>query len=125
MKRKTCSLILLIFSTVIFFSCQKENNDVLSDTKWLLVGYDFETINDSNCTLEFDDNGNVSIGEYLNIPYSINNDVISFYYHEPSSPESHHFILTDDEQTLKILNNFHSCSISQDIWDTTYFKRIN
>ena len=52
-------------------------------------------------------------------------EVISFYYHEPSSPESHHFILTDDEQTLKILNDFHSCSISQDIWDTTYFKRIN
>ncbi|MBR3938551.1 MAG: hypothetical protein IKJ67_01060 [Bacteroidales bacterium] len=125
MKAKINSFILLMFSTVMFFSCEKENNDIFSESKWQLVGHDFETINDSNCTLEFDDNGNVSIGGSLDIPYSINNDVISFYYDEPSGTMSHHFILSDDKQSLKILNNFHSCSLTQDIWDTTYFRKVN
>ena len=125
MNVKNNSIILLIFSTILFFSCEKENKDIFSETKWQLIGNSLESINDSDCTLEFDNEGNVSIGENLDIPYSVDNNVITLLYPQPSTTTVHHFILSDDEQTLKILNNFHPCSLTQDIWDTTYFKRVN
>lgn len=106
-------------------SCQKENKDIFSETKWQLIGNSLESINDSDCTLEFDNEGNVSIGGNLDIPYSVDNNVITLLYPQPSTTTVHHFILSDDEQTLKILNDFHPCSLTQDIWDTTYFKRVN
>ena len=125
MNVKNNSIILLIFSTILFFSCEKENKDIFSETKWQLIGNSLESINDSDCTLEFDNEGNVSIGENLDIPYSVDNNVITLLYPQPSTTTVHHFILSDDGQTLKILNNFHPCSLTQDIWDTTYFKRVN
>ena len=106
-------------------SCQKENKDIFSETKWQLIGNSLESINDSDCTLEFDNEGNVSIGGNLDIPYSVDNNVITLLYPQPSTTTVHHFILSDDGQTLKILNDFHPCSLTQDIWDTTYFKRVN
>ncbi len=35
------------------------------------------------------------------------------------------FIIDDDEQMLKILDNFHYYSLTEDIWDTVYFKKVN
>ena len=125
MNVKNNSIILLIFSTILFFSCEKENKDIFSETKWQLIGNSLESINDSDCTLEFDNEGNVSIAGNLDIPYSVDNNVITLLYPQPSTTTVHHFILSDDEQTLKILNDFHPCSLTQDIWDTTYFRRVN
>ncbi|MBR4300630.1 MAG: hypothetical protein IKT84_01765, partial [Bacteroidales bacterium] len=85
MNVKNNSIILLIFSTILFFSCEKENKDIFSETKWQLIGNSLESINDSDCTLEFDNEGNVSIGGNLDIPYSVDNNVITLLYPQPST----------------------------------------
>lgn len=117
---------LAVGGIIVFGSCKKEKTDVLSATTWTEV----KTVNMQDPTqqaieLVFDNDGNMSIGNlFTNIPYTVDNNVMSLSL--PSGyTRQHRFILDDDEQMLKILDNFHYYSITADIWDTVYFKKVN
>ena len=117
---------LAVGGIIVLGSCKKEKTDVLSGTTWTEV----KTVNMLDPTpqaieLVFDNDGNMSIGNlFTNIPYTVDNNVMSLSL--PSGyTRQHRFILDDDEQLLKILDNFHYYSLTADIWDTVYFKKVN
>ena len=117
---------LAVGGIIVFAGCKKEKTDVLSGTTWSLLKVDnmlYPT--QSTIDLVFDNDGNMSIGNlFVNIPYTVDNNVMSLSF--PScDPCQHRFILDDDEQMLKILDNFHYYSLTEDIWDTVYFERVN
>ena len=117
---------LAVGGIIVLGSCKKEKTDVLSGTTWSSV----RTMNMQDPTpqpiqLVFDNDGNMSIGNlFTNIPYTVDNNVMSLSL--PSGyTYQHRFILDDDEQMLKILDDFHYYSLTEDIWDTVYFKKVN
>lgn len=117
---------LAVGGIIVLGSCKKEKTDVLSGTTWTEV----QTVNMLDPTqqaieLVFDNDGNMSIGNlFTNIPYTVDNNVMSLSL--PSGyTRQHRFILDDDEQMLKILDDFHYYSLTEDIWDTVYFKKVN
>ena len=126
LKFQAIFMALAVGGIIVLGSCKKETTDVLSGTTWSSV----RTMNMQDPTpqpiqLVFDNDGNMSIGNlFTNIPYTVDNNVMSLSF--PSGdPCQHRFILDDDEQMLKILDNFHYYSITEDIWDTVYFKKVN
>ena len=117
---------LAVGGIIVLGSCKKEKTDVLSGTTWSEV----RTVNMQDPTqpaieLVFDNDGNMSIGNlFVNIPYTVDNNVMSLSF--PSGyTYQHRFIIDDDEQLLKILDNFHYYCETTDIWDTVYFKKVN
>lgn len=117
---------LVVGGIIVLAGCKKEKTDVLSGTTWSRLKVDnmlYPT--QSTLDLVFDNDGNMSIGNlFTNIPYTVDNNVMSLSF--PSGDTyQHRFILDDDEQMLKILDNFHYNSLTQDIWDTVYFKKVN
>lgn len=126
LKFQAILMALAVGGIIVLGSCKKEKTDVLSGTKWSLLKVDnmlYPT--QSTIDLVFDNDGNMSIGNlFVNIPYTVDNNVMSLSF--PScDPCQHRFILDDDEQMLKILDDFHYYSITEDIWDTVYFKKVN
>ncbi len=126
LKFQAILMALAVGGIIVLGSCKKETTDVLSGTTWSLLKVDnmlYPT--QSTIDLMFDNDGNMSIGNiFVNIPYTVDNNVMSLSF--PSGdPCQHRFILDDDEQMLKILDDFHYYSITQDIWDTVYFKKVN
>ena len=126
LKFQAILMALAVGGIIVLGSCKKETTDVLSGTTWSLLKVDnmlYPT--QSTIDLVFDNDGNMSIGNlFVNIPYTVDNNVMSISF--PSGdPCQHRFILDDDEQMLKILDDFHYYSITQDIWDTVYFKKVN
>lgn len=126
LKFQAIFMALAVGGIIVLGSCKKETTDVLSGTTWSLLKVDnmlYPT--QSTIDLVFDNDGNMSIGNlFVNIPYTVDNNVMSISF--PSGdPCQHRFILDDDEQMLKILDNFHYYSITEDIWDTVYFKKVN
>ncbi len=119
---KLAVLALVAIGSISTIGCKKENNDILSGTKWMFVRYDDEPVNYMYVEMTFTEDGNIQI-PFLTLPYVENGSAISVSY--PESTRSHRFILSDDGQSLKILDNFHIFSDTQDVWDTTYFERIN
>ena len=137
MKKQINYLIMLIFSTMVLSSSEKDDGnfkdgkndvkrtearDVFSGTTWLFTG---STANphpiDSNM-LVFDSVGNVQMG-VRTVPYSVDSNVITLS-HPGSTSCSHRFILSEDEQSVKFLDNFNF-TLQSLIWDTTYFERVN
>lgn len=127
---------LVVGGIIVLAGCKKEKTDVpsgknkttdvLSGTTWTevrVVNMLYPT--QQPIELVFDNDGNMSIGNlFVNIPYTVDNNVMSLSF--PScDPCQHRFILDDDEQMLKILDNFHYYSLTEDIWDTVYFERVN
>lgn len=117
---------LAVGGIIVLGSCKKEKTDVLAGTTW--TGLRVENMlypPQSTIDLVFDNDGNMSIGNlFTNIPYTVDNNVMSLSL--PSGyTRQHRFILDDDEQMLKILDNFHYYSDAADIWDTVYFKKVN
>lgn len=117
---------LAVGGIIVLGSCKKETTDVLAGTTWSRLKVDnmlYPT--QSTIDLVFDNDGNMSIGNlFTNIPYTVDNNVMSLSL--PSGyTRQHRFILDDDEQMLKILDNFHYYSLTEDIWDTVYFKKVN
>lgn len=117
---------LVVGGIIVLAGCKKEKNDVLSGTTWSRLKVDnmlYPT--QSTLDLVFDNDGNMSIGNlFTNIPYTVDNNVMSLSF--PSGDTyQHRFIIDDDEQMLKILDNFHYYSLTADIWDTVYFKKVN
>lgn len=117
---------LVVGGIIVLAGCKKEKTDVLSGTTWSRLKVDnmlYPT--QSTLDLVFDNDGNMSIGNlFTNIPYTVDNNVMSLSF--PSGDTyQHRFIIDDDEQMLKILDNFHYNSLTQDIWDTVYFKKVN
>ena len=127
---------LVVGGIIVLAGCKKEKTDVpsgknkttdvLSGTTWTevrVVNMLYPT--QQPIELVFDNDGNMSIGNlFVNIPYTVDNNVMSLSF--PScDPCQHRFILDDDEQLLKILDNFHYYSLTEDIWDTVYFERVN
>lgn len=117
---------LVVGGIIVLAGCKKEKTDVLSGTTWSRLKVDnmlYPT--QSTLDLVFDNDGNMSIGNlFVNIPYTVDNNVMSLSF--PSGDTyQHRFIIDDDEQMLKILDNFHYNSLTQDIWDTVYFKKVN
>lgn len=117
---------LVVGGIIVLAGCKKEKTDVLSGTTWSRLKVDnmlYPT--QSTLDLVFDNDGNMSIGNlFTNIPYTVDNNVMSLSL--PSGDTyQHRFIIDDDEQMLKILDNFHYNSLTQDIWDTVYFKKVN
>ena len=119
MKKQINYLIMLIFSTMVLSSCEKDDGnfkdgkndveltearDVFSGTTWLFTG---STANphpiDSNM-LVFESVGNVQMG-VRTVPYSVDSNVITLF-HPGSTSCSHRFILSEDEQSVKFLDNF-------------------
>ena len=126
LKFQAIFMALAVGGIIVLGSCKKETTDVLSGTTWSLLKVDnmlYPT--QSTIDLVFDNDGNMSIGNiFVNIPYTVDNNVMSLSF--PSGdPCQHRFILDDDEQMLKILDNFHYYSLTEDIWDTVYFKKVN
>ena len=126
LKFQAIFMALAVGGIIVLGSCKKEKTDVLSGTTWTEV----KTVNMLDPTpqaieLVFDNDGNMSIGNlFTNIPYTVDNNVMSLSL--PSGyTRQHRFILDDDEQMLKILDNFHYYSLTEDIWDTVYFERVN
>lgn len=126
LKFQAIFMALAVGGIIVLGSCEKETTDVLSGTTWSCV----RTMNMQDPTpqpiqLVFDNDGNMSIGNlFTNIPYTVDNNVMSLSL--PSGyTRQHRFILDDDEQMLKILDNFHYYSLTEDIWDTVYFKKVN
>ena len=126
LKFQAIFMALAVGGIIVLGSCKKETTDVLSGTTWTEV----QTVNMQDPTqqaieLVFDNDGNMSIGNlFTNIPYTVDNNVMSLSL--PSGyTRQHRFILDDDEQMLKILDNFHYYSLTADIWDTVYFKKVN
>jgi len=138
MKKQINYLIMLIFSTMVLSSCEKddgnfkdgkndvevtENRDVFSGTTWLFTGSTANPYpNGSNFMLVFDSVGNVQMG-VRTVPYSVDSSVITLF-HPGSTSRSHRFILSEDEQSVKFLDNFNF-TLQSLIWDTTYFERVN
>jgi len=127
---------LVVGGIIVLAGCKKEKTDVLSGTNKttdVLSGTTWTEVRVVNMLyptqqpieLVFDNDGNMSIGNlFTNIPYTVDNNVMSLSL--PSGDTyQHRFILDDDEQMLKILDNFHYNSLTQDIWDTVYFKKVN
>lgn len=117
---------LVVGGIIVLAGCKKEKTDVLSGTTWSRVKVDnmlYPT--QSTLDLVFDNDGNMSIGNlFVNIPYTVDKNVMSLSF--PSGDTyQHRFILDDDEQMLKILDNFHYYSLTEVIWDTVYFKKVN
>ena len=117
---------LAVGGIIVLGSCKKEKTDVLSGTTWSVLKVDnmlYPT--QSTIDLVFDNDGNMSIENlFTNIPYTVDNNVMSLSL--PSGyTRQHRFILDDDEQMLKILDDFHYYSLTEDIWDTVYFKKVN
>ena len=117
---------LAVGGIIVLGSCKKEKTDVLAGTTWSVLKVDnmlYPT--QSTIDLVFDNDGNMSIGNlFTNIPYTVDNNVMSLSL--PSGyTRQHRFILDDDEQMLKILDDFHYYSLTEDIWDTVYFKKVN
>ena len=117
---------LVVGGIIVLAGCKKEKTDVLSGTTWSRLKVDnmlYPT--QSTLDLVFDNDGNMSIGNlFTNIPYTVDNNVMSLSL--PSGDTyQHRFIIDDDEQMLKILDNFHYNSLTQDMWDTVYFKKVN
>ena len=126
LKFQAILMALAVGGIIVLGSCKKETTDVLSGTTWSLLKVDnmlYPT--QSTIDLVFDNDGNMSIGNlFTNIPYTVDNNVMSLSL--PSGyTRQHRFILDDDEQMLKILDNFHYYSDVADIWDTVYFKKVN
>ena len=126
LKFQAIFMALAVGGIIVLGSCKKETTDVLSGTTWSLLKVDnmlYPT--QSTIDLVFDNDGNMSIGNlFTNIPYTVDNNVMSLSL--PSGyTYQHRFILDDDEQMLKILDNFHYYSLTEDIWDTVYFKKVN
>ena len=126
LKFQAILMALAVGGIIVLGSCKKEKTDVLSGTTWSLLKVDnmlYPT--QSTIDLVFDNDGNMSIGNlFVNIPYTVDNNVMSLSF--PSGDtRQHRFILDDDEQMLKILDNFHYYSLTEDIWDTVYFKKVN
>ena len=117
---------LAVGGIIVLGSCKKEKTDVLSGTTWSVLKVDnmlYPT--QSAVDLVFGSDGNMSIGNlFVNIPYTVDNNVMSLSL--PSGyTRQHRFILDDDMQMLKILDDFHYYSLTEDIWDTVYFTRVN
>ena len=126
LKFQAILMALAVGGIIVLGSCKKETTDVLSGTTWSLLKVDnmlYPT--QSTIDLVFDNDGNMSIGNlFTNIPYTVDNNVMSLSL--PSGyTRQHRCILDDDEQMLKILDNFHYYSDVADIWDTVYFKKVN
>lgn len=126
LKFQAIFMALAVGGIIVLGSCEKETTDVLSGTTWSVLKVDnmlYPT--QSAIDLVFDNDGNMSIGNlFTNIPYTVDNNVMSLSL--PSGyTRQHRFILDDDEQMLKILDNFHYYSLTEDIWDTVYFKKVN
>ena len=126
LKFQAIFMALAVGGIIVLGSCKKEKTDVLSGTTWSLLKVDnmlYPT--QSTIDLVFDNDGNMSIGNlFVNIPYTVDNNVMSLSL--PSGyTRQHRFILDDDEQMLKILDDFHYYSLTEDIWDTVYFKKVN
>ncbi len=126
LKFQAIFMALAVGGIIVFGSCKKEKTDVLSGTTWSRLKVDnmlYPT--QSTIDLVFDNDGNMSIGNlFTNIPYTVDNNVMSLSL--PSGyTRQHRFILDDDEQMLKILDDFHYYSLTEDIWDTVYFKKVN
>lgn len=126
LKFQAIFMALAVGGIIVLGSCKKETTDVLAGTTWSSV----RTMNMQDPTpqpiqLVFGNDGNMSIGNlFTNIPYTVDNNVMSLSL--PSGyTRQHRFILDDDEQMLKILDNFHYYSLTEDIWDTVYFKKVN
>ena len=126
LKFQAIFMALAVGGIIVLGSCKKEKTDVLSGTTWSrLKGDNMLYPPQSTIDLVFDNDGNMSIGNlFTNIPYTVDNNVMSLSL--PSGyTRQHRFILDDDEQLLKILDNFHYYSLTEDIWDTVYFERVN
>ena len=126
LKFQAIFMALAVGGIIVLGSCKKEKTDVLSGTTWTEVRVvNMQDPTQQPIQLVFDNDGNMSIGNlFVNIPYTVDNNVMSLSF--PSGdPCQHRFILDDDEQMLKILDNFHYYSITEDIWDTVYFKKVN
>ena len=126
LKFQAIFMALAVGGIIVLGSCKKEKTDVLSGTTWSVLKVDnmlYPT--QSTIDLVFDNDGNMSIGNlFTNIPYTVDNNVMSLSL--PSGyTRQHRFILDDDEQMLKILDDFHYYSLTEDIWDTVYFKKVN
>ena len=126
LKFQAIFMALAVGGIIVLGSCKKEKTDVLSGTTWSLLKVDnmlYPT--QSTIDLVFDNDGNMSIGNiFVNIPYTVDNNVMSLSL--PSGyTRQHRFILDDDEQMLKILDDFHYYSLTEDIWDTVYYKKVN
>jgi hypothetical protein len=128
MKKQINYLIILIFSTMVLSSCEKNNvelteaGDVFSGTTWLFTGHDGNPHPiDSNIMLVFDSVCNVQMGERT-VPYSVDSNVITLF-HPGATSRSHRFILSEDERSVKFLDNFNF-TLQSLIWDTTYFERV-
>ena len=128
MKKQINYLIMLIFSTMVLSSCEKndveltEARDVFSGTTWLFTGHDGNPHPiDSNIMLVFDSVGNVQMG-VRTVPYSVDSNVITLF-HPGATSCSHRFILSGDERSVKFLDNFNF-TLQSLIWDTTYFERV-
>jgi hypothetical protein len=126
LKFQAIFMALAVGGIIVLGSCKKETTDVLSGTTWSRLKVDnmlYPT--QSTIDLVFDNDGNMSIGNlFTNIPYTVDNNVMSLSL--PSGyTRQHRFILDDDEQMLKILDDFHYYSLTEDIWDTVYFKKVN
>lgn len=126
LKFQAIFMALAVGGIIVLGSCKKETTDVLSGTTWTEVRVvNMQDPTQQPIQLVFDNDGNMSIGNlFVNIPYTVDNNVMSLSF--PSGDTyQHRFILDDDEQMLKILDNFHYNSLTQDIWDTVYFKKVN
>lgn len=126
LKFQAIFMALVVGGIIVLGSCKKETTDVLAGTTW--SGLRVENMlypPQSTIDLVFDNDGNMSIGNlFTNIPYTVDNNVMSLSL--PSGyTRQHRFILDDDEQMLKILDDFHYYSLTEDIWDTVYFKKVN
>ena len=115
MKKQINYLIMLIFSTMVLSSCEKndveptEARDVFSGTTWLFTGYNENPHPiDSNIMLVFDSVGNVQMG-VRTVPYSVDSNVITLF-HPGATSCSHRFILSEDERSVKFLDNFNGSS---------------
>lgn len=126
LKFQAIFMALAVGGIIVLGSCKKEKTDVLSGTTWSVLKVDNMLYPpQSAIDLVFDNDGNMSIGNlFTNIPYTVDNNVMSLSL--PSGyTRQHRFILDDDEQMLKILDDFHYYSLTEEIWDTVYFKKVN
>ena len=126
LKFQAIFMALAVGGIIVLGSCKKEKTDVLSGTTWTEVRVvNMQDPTQQPIQLVFDNDGNMSIGNlFVNIPYTVDNNVMSLSF--PSGDTyQHRFIIDDDEQMLKILDNFHYYSDAADIWDTVYYKKVN
>ena len=125
LKFQAIFMALAVVGIIVLGSCEKEKTDVLSGTTWSEV----KTMNMQYPTpqaieLVFDNDGNMLIEDMLNVPYTVDGNVMTLQLLSGGTKQ-HRFILDDDMQMLKILDNFHYYSDCLDIWDTVYFTRVN